>query len=106
VVAADGLAREISDIDHLGGVVDVEHAERVCPAKGVRLHLISGVAQLAQFSISSKLYSAWHFISYLHDIGFATAERWLGDQFAHLGERSTLDRDSIYYPERKTEGGG
>jgi NTE family protein len=95
------LLREISDIDHLGGVVDVEHADRVCPADRVRLHLISGVDQLEQFSISSKLYSGWNFISQLHDIGFATAERWLGEHFPHVGERSTLDRDSIYYPERK-----
>jgi NTE family protein len=93
------LLREISDLDHLGGVVDVEHAERVCPAVAARLHLISGVDQLGQFSISSKLYSGWEFISRLHDIGVDTAERWLDEHFVHLGERSTLDRDSIYYPE-------
>jgi NTE family protein len=98
------LLREISDIGHLGGVVDVEHADRVCRADRVRLHLISGVTQLEQFSISSKLYSGWNFISQLHDIGFATAERWLGEHFPHVGQRSTLDRDSIYYPERKAEG--
>jgi NTE family protein len=100
------LLREISDIDHLRGVVDVEHADRVCPADHVRLHLISGVEQLERFSISSKLYSGWNFIGQLHDIGFDTAERWLGAHLPDLGERSTLDRDSIYYPERKTGGGG
>jgi NTE family protein len=97
------LLREISDIEHLGGVVDEERPDRVCPAAAVRLHLISGVAALAELSISSKLFSGWAFIGHLHDIGFATAERWLGEHFTHLGERSTLDRNSIFYPERVVE---
>jgi hypothetical protein len=44
-------------------------------------------------------------VSYLHDLGFARAERWLGEHFAHLGERSTLDPAKIYYPERETGAG-
>lgn len=100
------LLREISDIEHLGGVIDEEHPDRFRAASAVRLHLISGVERLEQFSISSKLYAGWSFISHLHELGFAAAERWLGDHVADVGQRSTLDRDSIYYPERKTAPGG
>jgi NTE family protein len=99
------LVREISDMRHLHGVVDEQCADRACPAVQTRLHLISGNDRLARLNISSKFNAAGAFVSYLHDLGCATAERWLGEHFADLGERATLDPARIFYPERETGSG-
>jgi NTE family protein len=48
------LVREISDMQHLHGVVDEECADRPRAGKDIRLHLISGNDELARLSISSK----------------------------------------------------
>jgi NTE family protein len=95
------LVREISDMQHLRGVIDEECADRACAAEETRLHLISGNDRLARLNISSKFNATGPFVSYLHELGFATAERWLGEHFAHLGERATLDPADIFYPERE-----
>ncbi|MBZ5487362.1 patatin-like phospholipase family protein [Halomonas aquamarina] len=62
-------------------------------------HRISGEKALEELSVSSKLNSEWAFLSHLFEQGRAAAGRWLEDNFSAIGQRSTLDIDSVYLHE-------
>ena len=59
--------------------------------KDVLIHLIEAEAEMQRLGASSKLNADLDFLCYLRDLGRAAAERWLDDNFAALGERSTVD---------------
>ena len=40
---------------------------------------------------ASKTETQWTFLSRLHDLGHASANRWLAANGRHLGERSSFD---------------
>ncbi len=62
----------------------------------VRFHLIQAEDAMSELGSSSKFNADWGFLSYLHELGMRTADRWLADHFDELGERSTLDMISTY----------
>jgi len=95
------FVREVSAIRHLGGVVDAEDSN-ITHAAGVRLHLISGNEELQQLDLSSKFNTEWPFLLRLHALGVATAERWLEENFDHIGKLSTLDPVPVHEAERLT----
>lgn len=64
--------------------------------KDVLLHRINADAELKPLNVSSKLNAEWAFLEHLHDVGFRTTEAWLAQNFNALGQRSTLDIDSVY----------
>ncbi|MCS2608665.1 patatin-like phospholipase family protein [Halomonas dongshanensis] len=59
-------------------------------------HRISGEQALETLSVSSKMNAEWPFLTHLFDLGRTSAERWLEENFDALGERSTLDIDTVY----------
>jgi NTE family protein len=93
--------REVSAIQHLGAMVDAERSE-VVHAAGVRLHLISGNNELQRLDLSTKFNTEWPFLLHLRDLGMATAERWLAENFEQIGKASTLDPVPVYAAERLT----
>jgi len=95
------FVREVSAIRHLGGVVDAEDSN-ITHAAGVRLHLISGNEELQQLDLSSKFNTEWPFLLRLHALGVATAERWLEENFDHIGKMSTLDPVPVHEAEQLT----
>jgi len=62
----------------------------------VRFHLIQAEDAMSQLGSSSKFNADWSFLSYLHELGLETADRWLAAHFDALGERPTLDMFSTY----------
>jgi NTE family protein len=92
------MMREVAAIQGMHRVIDEVGGEEV-RAANVRTHLISGTDTLSTFKLSSKYNAEWAFISHLHDLGFAAADQWLADNFAHIGVTSTLDPDPIYHAE-------
>ncbi|MDB5790970.1 MAG: patatin-like phospholipase family protein [Massilia sp.] len=95
------FVREVSTIRHLGAVPNVEGSGMVSAA-GVRLHLISGNEELQRLDLSSKFNTELPFLQHLRDLGVATAERWLEENFDRIGKISTLDPVPVYDPERLT----
>ena len=89
------LIAEVASIMLLKQLVDEEgiHRPRVT---NTRLHRISAEKVLAQLDVSSKLNGEWAFLQHLHDVGYDEAGRWLAQNFARLGQESTLDASSIY----------
>jgi len=63
---------------------------------GTLFHRIAGDDTLGKLSVSSKLNSEWSFLCHLRDEGRRTAEEWLAEHFEELGNRSTLDVESVY----------
>jgi NTE family protein len=68
-------------------------------AAPIRMHLISGTDTLSTYHLSSKYNTDMAFLTHLHDLGVAAAERWLTQNVDHVGVRSTLDPDPIYHAE-------
>jgi len=95
------FVREVSAIRHLGALVDAEESN-VVHAAGVRLHLISGNEELQQLDLSSKFNTEWPFLLHLHDLGVATAERWLDEHVDDVGKISTMDPVPVHDAERLT----
>ena len=57
----------------------------------IRFHQISAEAQLATYGALSKLNTERAFLQHLHDLGYETADRWIGETFDRLGWESTVD---------------
>ncbi len=62
----------------------------------VRVHIIENQAELKQMGASSKMNVEWAFLTRLRDIGRETAARWLEDNFAAIGVRSTVDLREMF----------
>lgn len=84
------FVREVSAIRHIGAIVDAEESKIVHGAS-VRLHLISGNEELQNLDLSSKFNTELPFLLHLRDLGVATAERWLQENFDGIGKMSTMD---------------
>jgi NTE family protein len=64
--------------------------------KDMFFHRINADEELKNLSVSSKLNAEWKFLKHLHDVGYRTAEAWLNENFKALGNRSSLDIESVY----------
>lgn len=62
----------------------------------VLFHRISSDEELNNLSASSKVNTEWAFLKHLHDVGYRSTSNWLDENFEALGERSTLDIESVY----------
>ncbi len=89
------LVKEVRAIALLKRLIEEEQLDRR-RYKDVRIHRINADAELEPLGVSSKLNAEWAFLEHLHDVGFRTATRWLAENFEALGERSTLDIESVY----------
>ncbi|MCF1709086.1 patatin-like phospholipase family protein [Tabrizicola sp. J26] len=59
------------------------------------LHLIHTYVEVQDLVASSKLNAEWGYLRKLYDLGRGWAEEWLAQNYDHIGERSTLDLDSL-----------
>ncbi|PWF43601.1 patatin-like phospholipase family protein [Massilia glaciei] len=97
------LIREISSILLLKRVIDEENPEHVRYTE-TRLHRISADEALLQLGVSSKFNAEWDFLSYLHDVGYSAAERWIAANFDRIGHCSTIQMSSMCNPGRCATG--
>jgi NTE family protein len=59
--------------------------------KRMLIHSIDDEDFMRKLGVSSKLNPDWEFLTHLRDVGRASAEAWLEENYAHLGARSTVD---------------
>ena len=57
----------------------------------VRFHQIGAEVELASYGALSKLNTERAFLQHLHDLGYATADRWIAENFDRIGWESTVD---------------
>lgn len=92
------LLREFRAIDFVGRLLDEGKLDRES-YKQVLVHRISAEEHINPLGASSKMNAEWAFLRHLFDIGRATADAWLAENFRHLGKRSTLDLRAMYQGE-------
>jgi len=92
------FVREISGLQHIGVLPDEQQAEQT-HAAAVRLHMVSGNAELQNLDISSKFNKEWPFLQHLQALGRQAAGDWLAAHAEQVGVRSTLDTRAIFCPE-------
>ena len=62
----------------------------------VRVHVVENQAELKPLGASSKMNVEWAFLTKLRDLGRETATRWLDENLADIGERSTVDLRAMF----------
>ncbi|MGM0543329.1 MAG: patatin-like phospholipase family protein [Pseudomonadota bacterium] len=62
----------------------------------VRVHVMENQAELIPLGASSKMNVEWQFLTKLRDLGRDTATNWLDENFAIIGERSSVDLRQIF----------
>ena len=60
------------------------------------IHIIANQEALKPLGVSSKMNLEWSFLLHLRDIGRATAEKWLAENFTHVGEKSSVDIAAMF----------
>ena len=87
------LMRELDMIDTISRMVrdGVIQSSRY---HEIRLHQITDPEAMAELGFTSKSNTSRAFLTYLHETGRATAERWLADNRAKLGRESTFVVDA------------
>jgi NTE family protein len=88
--------REISALRHAHGVPEEQRGADMTFAD-LRLHLISGIEDIGEYSQSSKFNAQLPFLLHLHDLGVKAADEWLRKHGHSLGLRSTLDPAPVFY---------
>jgi NTE family protein len=62
----------------------------------VRFHMIQAEQEMSALGSSSKFNADWAFLTYLHELGMRSADRWLAEHFDAIGDASTLDMIKTY----------
>lgn len=70
---------------------------KMAEGKEMLIHVIEAEDVIREFPGSSRLNNSWDFLSHLHEVGRKRADTWLTDNFARLGEASTVDLEEKYF---------
>ena len=89
------LMREMNGIITVSRLLEQGHAQSSGFSQ-VRFHMIQAEEAMSELGSSSKFNADWSFLTYLHDLGVDTAERWLRDNFDAIGNASSLDMIKTY----------
>ena len=90
------FVREIGALQSLNAIPDESRGAGIAHA-AMRLHLISGTAQLGEYDISSKFNAELAFLQHLHDSGVRAAEAWLRAHGSSVGVRATMDPQPVFF---------
>jgi NTE family protein len=64
--------------------------------KNILLHSIRADQALKDLSVASKFSVDWDFLTYLRDTGREVMRKWLAENFAHIGKKSTVNLDTEF----------
>jgi NTE family protein len=84
------LMREMRAIHFVTDLIDTGQLGRT-DMKRMLIHAIAADDVMTKLGVSSKLNADRLFLAWLRDHGRRHAEDWLNENFAYLGERSTVD---------------
>lgn len=66
--------------------------------RDARLHMIGADAEFRAMPSGSRRHPTWTFLSEMYDLGFEAADRWLAENLADVGTRSSLDLSGFAGP--------
>ncbi|MHA7872080.1 MAG: patatin-like phospholipase family protein, partial [Hyphococcus sp.] len=71
--------------------------------RDIRIHSIRSDIAMKDYDVSSKFRTDWTFLAGLKEKGRAIAEQWLEDNFASIGERSSVDLQAMFASDNDTD---
>lgn len=89
------LLKELRSIDFVSRLIH-EGKLSADDFHDTRVHIIANEIEMKSLGASSKLNVEWAFLTHLRDVGRATADAWLQENFEHLGEKSTVDLRAMF----------
>ncbi|NWG46900.1 MAG: patatin-like phospholipase family protein [Alphaproteobacteria bacterium] len=89
------LMREMRAIAFVSRLID-EKTIRDDGHKRMLIHAIEDQDFMRGLGVSSKLNSDWEFLMHLHEVGRASADRWLSAHYGSLGRDSSIDLGEMY----------
>ncbi len=89
------LMREMRAIAFVSRLIDGEILDDHHYAR-MRIHAIRDDAEMMQHGAASKFATNWAFLTRLRNAGRDAAERWLYEHSADVGDRTTIDLQSVY----------
>lgn len=89
------LAREMSGIATISRLIE-EGKLKDSPFHRVNFHMIVAEEEMSGLGASSKFNADWGFLRHLYELGVATTETWLEQNFARIERESTLDMIKTY----------
>ena len=84
------LMREMRAISFVTKLID-DNPAAMKTLKRMLVHAIAADEVMSGLGAASKLNGDWEFLVYLRDQGRDHADKWLAQNFAHLGRESTID---------------
>jgi len=82
--------RLINQLIHAGHLT----AEQ-CGLRELYLHIVSDDAKMATLPLETKFNTDWDFLNGLRQSGYQSAKKWLEENFATLGSKSSIDIDAL-----------
>jgi len=89
------LVREMSGIATISKLIDQGKLHDT-PFHHVNFHMIAAEDEMSRLGASSKFNADWRFLTYLYDLGVASADKWLNENFGRIQVESTLDVFKAY----------
>jgi NTE family protein len=93
------LMREMRAVKFIRDIMDGdwikdEHKHKL---RYIHMHSIRNDVTMAGLPTASKSNTKWSFLTGLRDFGRATAEKWLAENFDHVGKRTTIDLEKDFF---------
>jgi NTE family protein len=93
------LMREMRAVKFIRDIMDGdwikdEHKHKL---RYIFMHSIRNDESMAGLAVASKSNTSWSFLTGLRDRGRVTAERWLAENFEHLGKRTSIDLEKEFF---------
>lgn len=88
------LLHELRAIEFVGRLIATGKLSETEYRK-LNLHIVGGVDELYSLDASSKLNTEWAFLQHLFERGRWAADQWLGHNYDHLNQRSSIDLAEI-----------
>ena len=89
------LMKELRTIDFVTCMIE-EGKLQNSGLSPVYVHMIHSRKRMRPLGASSKLNTEWAFLTYLFEIGYTTAERWLDESYDCLGRCSSIDIGKMF----------
>jgi NTE family protein len=90
------MMREMRAIHFVTRLIEDRRLDEPDHLREIRFHMIEAEQTMERLGASSKLNGEWTFLCELRDLGRARADAWLAENFAAVGERTTLKVDEVF----------
>ena len=88
------LLRELRAIEFVNKLLDKKCLDPKT-FKKMFIHSVAAENGFKNLNASSKMNAEWDFLHHLHEVGHRVADEWLKENYEAIGQRSTLDLDTI-----------